>query len=217
MGLIEITRHLYPDEIALLKKNKAKAQKDLKQKVKIHYVIIAILLGIGLSYLVPVFHSKFWAFIFGTLAILCFAFAVLGPYEYYKDLKKLKSRIREIDNFLDSNQLKTIPVEALRIAIAKEYEDEGDLIIIEYQTNNILFLWDYDYNLGKKFPCLKFEIYNDTFFRLVEKQVCALSEKVPPIYIDKKLKWAYMKKYGCPGHLTTEQINLDDLMDKFYA
>jgi hypothetical protein len=109
----------------------------------------------------------------------------------------------------------TCHITAQRIAIAPEYEDEIDLYIIELNNEELLYLWDMEYNLKKKFPCLDFEIYEDNFFKLTGRQIYPLSEKIQPVKISNKVKWNFMKQYGAPGHLETEKVNFDELLEKY--
>jgi len=136
------------------------------------------------------------------------------PYENYKNRQKAKAKIKEIDNHLNSRTVEVYPIQAQRIALAKEYEDEGDLYLVETDDCCILYLWDNDYNLKKNFPCLVFEIYNEKFYKLIGRQVNPLSEKIKPIVIDAKSKWAYLKKVGGPDHLSIEKRDFDKLVDQ---
>jgi hypothetical protein len=111
----------------------------------------------------------------------------------------------------------TCLINAKRIAVAEEYEDEGDLFIIEYDIDKVLYLWDYDYNRRRKFPCLSFEIYEEDFFKLFGRQVYPLSDRMNALTIDKKAKWNYMKKVGAPGHLQTERVNFDRLIQDYIS
>ena len=63
-------------------------------------------------------------------------------------------------------------------------------------------------------PCLAFEIYNEKFYKLIGRQVNPLSEKIKPIVIDAKSKWAYLKKVGGPDHLSIEKRDFDKLVDQ---
>lgn len=69
--------------------------------------------------------------------------------------------------------------------------------------------------MQKKLPCLDFEIYNENFYKLLGRQVYALSERIKPVTIDKKAKWSYMRKVGAPGHLQTESKNFDKLIEEY--
>jgi hypothetical protein len=126
--------------------------------------------------------------------------------------KKHKDFLQRLKATIDKGKVDTCLINAKRIAVAKEYEDEGDLFIIEYDTDKVLYLWDYDYNLQKKFPCLNFEIYEENFFKLFGRQVYPLSDRIKPLTIDKKGKWNYMSKVGTAEHLQTENINFDKLI-----
>ena len=129
--------------------------------------------------------------------------------------RKGKGFLQRLNAVIDKGTVDTCLINAKRIAVAKEYEDEGDLFIIECDTNKILYLWDYDYNLRKKFPCLDFEIYEDNFFKLIGRQVYTLSDRIEPLTIDKTAKWKYINKIGAPGHLQTDSINFDKLIEEY--
>jgi hypothetical protein len=137
------------------------------------------------------------------------------PYEIYKILRKRKEFLQRLSATIDKGTVDTCLINSKRIAVAEEFEDEGDLFIIEYDTDKVLYLWDYDYNLRKKFPCLNFEIYEDNFFKLFGRQIYPLSERIKPVTIDKKAKWNYMSKIGGPEHLQTESINFDKLIEQY--
>ena len=129
-----------------------------------------------------------------------------------RDSKDFLSRLTVV---LQKGTVDTYLINAKRIAVAKEFEDEGDLFIIEYDTDKVLYLWDYDYNMQKKFPCLDFEIYEDSFFKLFGRQIYPLSDRIKPLTIDKKAKWNYMKKKGAAGHLETENVNFHKLIEDY--
>tara|TARA_R110001606_G_scaffold374855_1_gene532877 strand:- start:970 stop:1626 length:657 start_codon:yes stop_codon:yes gene_type:complete len=211
----KITRNLNSDEVIILGKLIKKSERELKSKNKNHYYPIAIVLGIGFVYLASIISIQFLVFVFGTLAVILFSFVIFTPYELYKDRKRHKKNMLLANQYLAKKQIEVIPIRAKRIAIGKEYEDEGDLIIVEYDTNKILYLWDYDYNLKKKFPCLEFDIYEDDFFKLIGKQVYPITEKIKPIIIKAKDKWNYFKKIGAPGHMETINMDFDELILKY--
>ena len=70
-----------------------------------------------------------------------------------------------------------------------------------------------DYSLRKKFPCLQFEIYEESFFKMFGRQVYPLSERINPVKINSKAKWKYMTLVGVPGHLQTDDMNFDELTE----
>ena len=209
------TRHFYPDELRLLKTLKTQKDKEGGSKIKFYHFVIAGLLGAGLTYVTTQIPDSFWTFLFGTLAVFSFAFIVFTPYEINKMRKKQKDFLQRLNSTIDKGRVDTCLINAKRIAIAKEYEDEGDLFIIEYDIDKVLYLWDYDYNLRKKFPCLDFEIYEDNFFKLFGRQVYPLSDRIKPLTIDKKAKWNYMSKVGAAGHLETENVSFDKLIEDY--
>lgn len=215
MQIIFTTRHFYPDELQLLTTMSNQKEKQQGSRIKFYHFVMAAFLGAGSAYLASIPPDSFWTFLFGTIAVFSFGFIVFVPYELYKLKKSSPLFLQQIDTYIDKGTVDACVVNATSIAVAREYEDEGDLFIIEYDTNKVLYLWDNDYNLRKTFPCLQFEIYEESFSKLFGRQVYPLSERISPLVIHKTAKWNYMKKNGVPGHLETENKNLDELIAAF--
>lgn len=213
MDIVFETRHFYPNELRLLKYLRTQKEKEGKSKIKFYHFLGAALLGAGFTYFATLTKNSFWVLPLGTIAVFAFAFIVFAPYEMYRLRKRHKDYIQQLSSLIDKGTVDTCLVKAKRIAIAKEYEDEGDLFIIEYDTDKILYLWDYDYNMRKKFPCLSFEIYEDSFFKLLGRQVYPISDPIDALVIEKKAKWNYMRKFGTPGNFKTDNINFDKLIE----
>ena len=209
------TRHLYPDELRRLKNLKTQTERNNNVKIKFYYFVLAGLLGAGCTYIAIFTHDNVWILPIGTLAVLSFGFIIFTPYEIFRRKKKYKGLLQGIQAAIERGTVATCVINAKRIAVAKEYEDEGDLFIIEFDINKVIHLWNYDYSLKKKFPCLDFEIYEDDFFKLFGRQIYPLSNRIKPIIIDRKAKWNYMKKIGAPGHLQTDNIALDAIIEKY--
>lgn len=215
MDLRFTTRRFYPDEQRILKTLKTQKEKE-GSKIKGYHFIIAAMSGAGFTYFATlVGKDDFWVLPLGILAVFSFAFIVFTPYEIYKRRKRNKQFLQELTAFIDKGTVDTCTINAKRIAIAKEYEDEGDLYIIEYDTDKILYLWDNDYTLQKKFPCLDFELYDQRFYNLLGRVIYPLSEKIQPIVIDRKAKWKYMSEVGAAGHMDTERKNFDQLVEEY--
>ena len=215
MNITFKTRSFYPDELRILKTLKTKKEKETTSKIKFYHFLIAGLLGVSLTYITTIIPDSFWTFLFGTIAVFAFAFIVFMPYEIYKQKNRHKLFLQQLSATIEKGTVDTSLVNTKRIAIAPEYEDESDLYIVELNDNEVLYLWDIEYNLNKKFPCLDFEIYGDNFFKLIGRKIYPLSEKIQPVKIDKKAKWNFMKQYGVSGHLETEKINFDELLQKY--
>lgn len=215
MNITYKTRNFYPDELRVLKSLKTQKEKEISSKIKVYHFLIAGLLGAGLTYVTTIIPDSFWTFLFGTIAVFAFGFIVFMPYEIYKLKKRHKLFLRQLGSTIEKGTVETCLINTKRIAIAPEYEDENDLYIVELNDNEVLYLWDTEYNLNKKFPSLDFEIYENSFFKLIGRQIYPLSEKIQPVKIDKKAKWNFMKQYGASGHLETEKINFDDLLTKY--
>ncbi len=215
MNIAYKKRVFYPDELRILKTLKTQKEKETTSKIKFYHFLIAGLLGAGLTYVTTIIPDSFWTFLFGTIAVFAFAFIVFMPYEIYKQKNRHKLFLQKLSATIENGTVDTCIVNTKPIAIAIEYEDESNLYIIELNDNEVLYLWDTEYNLNKKFPCLDFEIYEDNFFKLIGRQIYPLSEKIQPVKIDKKAKWNFMKTYGASGHLEIEKINFDELLQKY--
>lgn len=213
MDIVFQTRPLYPDEQRLLRTLRTQKDKETGSKIKFQHFLVAGILGAGLTYLASTIKGGFWVFLFGTLAVFAFAFIVFAPYEIYKMRRRHKVFLNSLNAIINKGTVDTCLVNARRIAVAKEYEDEGDLYIIEWDTDRVLYLWDYDYNLRKKLPCLDFEIYEENFFKLFGRQVYPLSSRITPVAIDKKAKWKYMSK-NAPGHLQIDNMSFDKVLER---
>jgi hypothetical protein len=201
-------------ETKALNKIKSGLDKELKQGYKAHYFLFAFGLGITFVYLATWTTYDFLVFVFGTIAVFSFACVILMPYEIYKNSRRARLKIKQINNVLLANSIDVTPITAKQIALAKEYEDEGDLYIIETDNSDILYLWDNDYTLKKNFPCLEFEIYDKDFYALIGRQVNSLGNKFKPIVINAKAKWTYLTKVGLPDHLTIDRKNFNRLVDE---
>lgn len=211
----QISRPLLADEIRLLNKLKSSLIKERVSKFKLHDFVFIFLAGAVFTDMAILMEVKVAAVVFGTLAVLCFSFVVFAPYEMYKQRVQSKKKWSQLNHLMMKNGIQVTRVNALQVAVAKEYEDEGDLFIIEYKAGEVLYLWDHDDQLKKRFPCQQFEIYKEDFISLTGRPVHALSERIQPRVIDAKSKWAYLKKYGGPGHMTTERIEFEELMSRF--
>lgn len=211
MELQEITRPLNAVEIKMLKKVRKVIEESKAFKYKTYHWIIAFLSGVAATCLAVYFKDGFLMFLFGTIAVFCFVAVVFGPYEIYKATRAANKTLEKMDDFLTANQVKVIPINALQIAIAEEFDDEGFLYIIEYKPGNILYLEE----MVRKPISLQFEIYEEAFSDLTERRIHPLSEKIKPVKIPGKTKWAVLKERGWPAHLTTEVIGFDELMNEF--
>lgn len=215
MDIVYTKRNFYPDEIRVLKTLKKQKEKERGGRVKLYYFFIAGLLGVGLTYITAILPDSIWTFIFGTLAVLAFAFIVLGAYEMYKSKKRCRAFLYQLNSIIDKAEVSVCRINAKRIAIAPEYEDESDLYIIELGENEVLHLWDAQYNLKKKFPCLDFDIYGEEFSMLTGRQIYPLSGKVEPLQISSRAKWNFMKEHEIAGHLEIEKVSFDALLEKY--
>lgn len=209
------TRSFYPDELIFLKTLKTQKEKASKGNIKFYHFIISGLLGACFTYITTIIPDSFWTFLFGTIAVLSFSFVAFIPYEIYKMKRKHNKFIQQLKSTIDKGTVDTCIIKTKRIAVAPEYEDESDLYIVELNNDEVLYLWDTEYNLNKIFPCLDFEIYEDQFFKLTGRQVYPLSDKIQPVAIKKKAKRNFIEQYGSVGNLETENISFDELLEKY--
>jgi hypothetical protein len=215
MNLQYTSRKYTPAEFRLLTTFKKRLEKDSATKVKIYHFVIAAILGAGFTWIAASIPDSFWTFLTGTLAIGCFSFIVFTPYELYKQKRRHRSTLQAFELAINKGSVAVCTIRARQIALAKEYEDEGDLYIVEYEPGKILYLWDTEYNLNMTFPCLEFELYEESFYKLMGRRLNPLSDKIKPVLIDRKAKWNYMDKYGSPGELETVEIGFEELLVKF--
>ncbi|SEW51263.1 hypothetical protein [Chitinophaga arvensicola] len=211
----QITRPLYADEIRLLTKLKNKIIHKKRTGIGATHIILVLFTGLIFADLAYVLHTGFMAFVSGTFAVVCFLFVIFGPYEAYKDRRRARKRLRQLNQLLLTNTLEVTLVHAQQIAVGREFEDEGDLYLIAYGDGDVLYLWDNGHGM-KGFPCLTFEIYKEDYTALVSRQIHVLSPKITPVEIEAEKKWKYLKKYGGPGHLATERVDFDVLLSRFY-
>jgi hypothetical protein len=205
-------RLFYKDEQRLLRTLKNKREKEEGGKIKFYHFLVAGVLTAGCGYLCSIIQNGFLGFIPGVITVLGGGFIVFTPYEIFKIKKQHREFLAALNDLIDGGTIATCRIEATRIAVAEEYEDEGDLFIIEIGQDNLLCLWDHNYTLHKKFPCLDFEIYEEKFTKLFGRMVYPLSERVSPLVIDKKTKWNYMGRVGSPTHLEVMKRNFDQFI-----
>ena len=210
-----INRSFNPTELRLLTTLKKRLEKERATKVKFYHFIIAAILGAGFTWFAASIPDSFWTLLTGTIALLCFSFIAFTPYEIYKQKRRHRFTLQEIDQAINKGSVAVCSIRARQIALAKEYEDEGDLYIVEYEPGRMLYLWDTEYNLNKTIPCLEFELYEVASFKLLGRKLNPLSEKIKPLLIDRKAKWKYLDKYGAPGELETVEMGFEELIGKF--
>ena len=215
MDITYKTRSFYPDELRILRTLKTRKEKESNWKIKAYHFFIAGLIGAVSAYITSIIPESFWTFLFGTISVIAFSTMLFLPSEIYRIKRERKFFLQQITTFINKGTVDICHIKAQRIAFAPEYEDESDLYIIELNNEELLYLWDIEYNLNKKFPCLDFEIYEDDFFKLVGRQVYPLSEKIQPTKIDRKAKWNYMTQYRTPENLEIEKDNFDELLIKY--
>lgn len=207
-------RPLNEKELKTLGKIRSRREKELAQPFPWAQPLFAIVLCALSLYLATWTRYDLVTFVLVLFAIFCLAFAVIRPYEYYKDRRKARSLMNRADAVLQSGVVEVAAVTAKQVALAKASGNDGDLYIIEVDKGNILYMWDRFDNLKKNFPCLQFEIYSEEFASLIGRQISPLSEKVKPIAVDPKATQNYFKKAGEPAHLAMERKNFEKLIER---
>jgi hypothetical protein len=196
-------------EIKVLEQLLKKLHATLKHRIRPHHYLIALAIAILFTYFAAISRSGITGLPSGFIAVFAWAFMVFAPYETYK-LRKQNGRIVErVKALLQSGSVETIPITAIRIAQAKEFEDEGDLFIVEYEPDRLLFLWDHDRFLQRSFPCLSFELYTGEFLKLTGRMICPRSEKITAVQIEPARKWKQMDHPGIPEHFQTMEAGFD--------
>lgn len=207
-------RPLSQKEMKALKKVRNTNQNVLKRGYKWPNVVAALILAAICVYGATWTRYDLVTFLLGVSAFFSLGYVIFMPYEAYKDIRRAKKMIRKIDSVMDGGTVEVTPVKATRVAMAKEHEDEGDLYLVEVANDQLLYVWDFDHNLRKGFPCLEFEFYDEEFQVLIGRQINPISEKIKPIVIDSEGKWNYLKKFGSPGHMEIRKGNFDRIIEK---
>lgn len=210
-------RPFRPGEKRLLSSLRTSAQKKQVSAIRFYHYLIATVLAAIFIYIASIIHLGFFEFLFGTLGVFSIAFIVFMPYEVFKAKRKRRKFLQDLDTLLDSGVVSVFHVKATRAALAEEYEDENDLYIFELDPDTLLYLWDNEYNLHKKLPCLELEIYDESFFKLTGINAYPLSDRVSPVNINKKAKWAYIGKVGFPETRMIQKASFDILIDEINA
>jgi hypothetical protein len=215
MNFTYTTREFYPDELQLLKKLKAKQIKESKPRFRFYHYLIAGIMGILFTYLAVDIKTGFLVFLFGTGAVFAYGFIVFMPFEMFKQRKSQKEFYKDVDYFIQRGTVDICSINAKRIAILPETEDEGDLFIIEYDNNKALYFLDNDYNIKEGFPCLDFEIYEDKFYKLIGTQIYPKGNPIQPITVDAKKMQSFFDQKGPTEHLSPESLDFDKFISDY--
>lgn len=217
MHLIFTERTLQPEELKLLNRLKARYEKQSISAKKPIYYLIAILIGLVSTIIVVNIPDSFWTFLLGTTAVFSIAFLIFVPYEAHKLKKRKQLHLEDLNAFIKSGKVSTCHIASDKIAFAGEYEDEGDLYLIELKSDWLLYVWDVDHKLRSIFPRSEFEIYEDKFYQIVGKVIIPLGKQIEAININPKAKWEYFKRNGWKSHLELENISFDGKIKQINA
>lgn len=206
------TRELSPDERRMLKSLHTRTQKAAVGWIKSWHWLIAVALGVGGVLLAIHTERDSLRSLFALIAVFSLGFVFFTPSVMFKQRRGRRELLQRLSAFIERGTVGVHPMSATRIALAREYEDEGDLYIVELDAERVLYINDAEYNMSSKFPCLRFEIYDDEFASLTGRRVLPQSGKEKFVEIDPKKKWAYWMAHGVPGDLTVENVNFDTLV-----
>lgn len=208
------TRKLSPAETKVLEMIRANYEKIIKKGPGIYPLILVIAIVL-VSICLAIITSDRSAFVLFCITAVLFSLATVGMVlEILRPFRNQKKIIEEINRILDRGTVDVYPVRAKRIAIAKEYEDESDLYIIEMENDHLLYLRDHSFTLSGIMPCLEFEIYSNDFGELVNQQIVPLTNKIVPVVLDARAMLTYLLEEGFPEHMTIENGTLDELIER---
>jgi hypothetical protein len=134
--------------------------------------------------------------------------------------KRKKNGNRELESLVEievSGQVSVFPIDLNKIAKLEEYEDEGDLYLIETKDKKCIYLWDNEFYLAddKNFPSDRMEVYVEDAFKYgIGRKVKCIGNKMAPIIIKGDYKWSYFGKVGLPEDLQVEDKPFDAIIEE---
>lgn len=137
--------------------------------------------------------------------------------QYMKQKKNGNKQLQSLTKIKNGNQISVVPIELNRIVKLEEYEDEGDLYLIETKDKKCIYLWDAEYLLidDKEFPSEQIEVYVDDTFKFgINKKVKCLGNKLIPTIVKGKDKWSFYGKVSFPRDLQIEEKPFDKIIEE---
>lgn len=209
-----MTRPLYPEEQAFLLRLRSRLALPVRLPVKVYWLFVLLLVGEVCFHLMSLSRYEGVFSLFGILTACSFAVVGYVPVAWFVAKKHRLKRIRAIDTVLKSGTVGVTPVEARRTALAMEHAREGDLWIIEYERDQLLFLWDYTSKLRRLLPRERFELYDAAFEPLFGRMVYASGPKTLPTFIDSVAKYRYFSRHGAPEQLSTAAADFEETVNR---
>lgn len=188
----------------------------------LNWVVIFILTGIIIASAIHIYYfdKSNWSLIskFSICAAPIGIWSVIE--QYFEQKKNGNKQLKNLTEIQNENQITVVSIELNRIAKLEEYEDEGDLYLIETKDKKCIYLWDVEYMLvdDKEFPSDQIEMYvDDTFIVGIDKKVKCSGNKLTPIIINAESKLSFFEKVGFPENLQLEEKSFDKIMEEIVS
>jgi hypothetical protein len=187
--------------------------------IRLNWTAIFILLGITAASAIHIYYfdKSNWSLI----SKISVCVAPIGIWvvveQYFRQKKNENKELQSLTEIRNENQILVISVELDRIAKFEEYEDEGDLYLVETKDKESIYLWDAEYLLfdDNEFPSEQVEVYVDDTFKFgIDKKVKCSGNKLTPIIVSGESKWTFFKRVGFPGDLQTEEKPFDKIIEE---
>ena len=210
-----ISRKLTPIEQkklkARIKEYATNAERNLNWKAILIMLIVGILSGIHIYF----YDKSNWSLITKFLVVLMPIGIWVLVENYFKDGKWMRIHYRNLKDIEAKTTTEVYEIDIKRIALMPEYEDEGNLYLIENSENQCLYLGDYEYLIGaeKDFPSSKIEVYADDTMKLVmDRKIRCFGEKLEMEKIDAEKKWIYFGKVGFDDDLKIIPKSFEEIL-----
>ncbi len=222
--LISKFRPLTDKELNKLRSQKRENIKIIELSYKIKpYIIIGILTflsGVTLYFFSKsfnkIFLGEFVGQLIGFIFSVCIALLFYFPFEQIKSRKRLNNENTQIESLINKNEIEVYEIQTNQAIHFIQYDDEGELYLIQISENKLLYIWD-DQTLIKKtkFPNTHFEIYKDIDLRwLLWNKVTYKGQRFTPKKVTANTKSKYFKAEGYPEDLTEIEGNIESFFEK---
>ncbi|MFK7972120.1 MAG: hypothetical protein AB8F95_17255 [Bacteroidia bacterium] len=155
------------------------------------------------------------------LSVAAGIFGVIGIWTILENLiKKRKTAKKELPELLLAqigSKVNVISITASRVIQFEEYEDEGELYLIETPEGECFYLWDWLYTMVENslFPSSQFEIFVEGYIHnAFDTNIKILGDPISPIMIKGKIKWDYFEKEGFPEPLEKLNKSFDEILEE---
>ena len=187
--------------------------------IRLNWITISILIGITIASAFHIYYFDYSNWSLTSKFSVCLA--PIGIWvvieQYFKQKKNGNKELKSLTEIRNEGQISVVSIELKRIAKLEEYEDEGDLYLIETKDKKCIYLWDAEYLLidDKEFPSTQIEVYVDDTFKFgIDKKVKCSGNKLTPSIVNGKDKWSFFGKVGFPGELQVEEKPFDKIIEE---